>query len=156
MLDYVESMAWRMLAAIGHGRPSLLVLACAASLACSIATTGWPAASSAPDRNGAISRLVNDPCFHEGQKDVRAINLTSGQTILDIDGDAILIPGSTTKFTPSAAALLGLMPHYRLHAAFLSLGPLRNGVLQGDLYRKGYGDPDAYPGRGVVARAWPA
>jgi serine-type D-Ala-D-Ala carboxypeptidase/endopeptidase (penicillin-binding protein 4) len=149
MLVYVESMAWSMLAAIGHGKPSLLVLVFAATLPFLFATTGWPAVSAAPTLNGSISQLVNDPCFHRGQKSIRAVNLSTGQTILDIDGDTLLIPASTTKLVTSAAALLRLSPHYRFRTAFLSTASVRNGVLQGDLYLKGYGDPVL-----VLEEAW--
>jgi D-alanyl-D-alanine carboxypeptidase/D-alanyl-D-alanine-endopeptidase (penicillin-binding protein 4) len=149
MLDYVESMAWCMLAAIGHGRPSLVVLAFAATLTFCVATYSWPAISSAPNLNSTISRLVNAPCFHKGQKGVRAVDLTSRQTILDINGDTLLIPASTTKLITGAAALLRLSPHYRFRTAFLSTGSVRNGMLQGDLYLKGYGDPAL-----VLEEAW--
>jgi serine-type D-Ala-D-Ala carboxypeptidase/endopeptidase (penicillin-binding protein 4) len=149
MLDYVKSMAWRMLAAIGHGGPSLLVLTFAATLASSLASHGWPAVSAAPPLNGSISWLVNDPCFHKGQKSIRAVNLTTSQTILDINGDALLIPASTTKLVTSATALLRLSPHYRFRTVFLSSAPVRHGVLEGDLYLKGYGDPVL-----VLEEAW--
>jgi D-alanyl-D-alanine carboxypeptidase/D-alanyl-D-alanine-endopeptidase (penicillin-binding protein 4) len=118
-----------------------LVLTFAATLAFSLATHGWPAVSAALPLNGSISWLVNDPCFHKGQKSIRAVNLTTSQTILDINGDALLIPASTTKLVTSATALLRLSPHYRFRTVFLSPASVRNGVLEGDLYLKGYGDP---------------
>ncbi|MGH8066467.1 MAG: D-alanyl-D-alanine carboxypeptidase [Candidatus Entotheonellia bacterium] len=130
-----------MLAVIGHGRPSLVVLACAATLIFSVATNGWPAVSSVFNLNSSIRRLVSDPCFHNGQKGIRVVDLTSHQTILEINGDALLIPASTMKLITSTVALLRLSPHYRFRTAFLSTGPVRNGVLHGDLYLKGYGDP---------------
>jgi serine-type D-Ala-D-Ala carboxypeptidase/endopeptidase (penicillin-binding protein 4) len=149
MLDDVEGMAWRMLAAIGHGRPSLLVLTFAATLAFALATHGWPAVSAAPALNGSISSLVNDPCFRQGQKSIRAVNLTTSQIILDINGNALLIPASTTMLVTSATALLRLSPHYRFRTAFLSPSLVRNGVLEGNLYLKGYGDPVL-----VLEEAW--
>jgi D-alanyl-D-alanine carboxypeptidase/D-alanyl-D-alanine-endopeptidase (penicillin-binding protein 4) len=84
---------------------------------------------------------VNDLCFHQGQKGVRGVNLTSRQTILDINGATLLIPASTRKLNTSAAALLRLSPHYRYRTAFLSSGPVQNGMLHGELYLNGYGDP---------------
>jgi D-alanyl-D-alanine carboxypeptidase len=145
MPDDVESMAWRMLATIGHGRPSLLVLAFAATLTLSVATNGWPAVSWAPDLHGSIRRLVNDSCFHNGQNGFPAINLTSRQTVVDINGDALLIPASTTKLITSAVALLRVSPYYRFHTVSLSPGPVRNGRQHGDLYLKGNGDPALVP-----------
>ena len=144
-----ESMAWRMLAVIGHGRPSLVVLACAATFIFLLATNGWPAVSSVSNPNSSISRLVRDPYFHNGQKSIRVVDLTSHQTIFEINGDALLIPASTTKLITSAVALLRLSPPYRFRTALLSAGPVRNGVLHGDLYLKGYGDPAL-----VLEEAW--
>jgi hypothetical protein len=91
MLVYIERMAWRMLAAIAYHRPSLAVLAFAATLAVSAATNDWPAVSSSPHLNGLIGRLSNQPCCHTGQKGVHAVNLTSHQTILDVHGDTLVI-----------------------------------------------------------------
>jgi D-alanyl-D-alanine carboxypeptidase len=128
MLGCVESMAWHMLAAIGYGRPSLLTLAFAATLARSLATIGWSAVSVASTLNGSIIRLVNDPCFHKGQKSIRAVSLTTRQTILDINGDAPLIPTSTTGLVISATALLRLASYYRVRTAFRSSASVRHGV----------------------------
>lgn len=144
-----ESMAWRMLAVIGHGRSSLVVLACAATRIFSVATDSWPTVSSVLNLNNSIGRPVNDPCFHKGQKGIRVVGLTSHQTALDINDDAPLIPASTAKLITRAVALLRVSPHYRSRTAFLSTGPLRNGVLHGDLYLKGCGDPEL-----VLEEAW--
>jgi hypothetical protein len=132
MLDWVEGVAWRMLAAIGHGRPSLLALASAATLALTTAANGWPVVSSVPNFYSSTSRLLNDPCFHTGQKGAYAISLTSRQAILDVDGDALLIPASATK-PSTGTALLRVSSHPRCRSAFLTAAPLRHEALQGDL-----------------------
>jgi serine-type D-Ala-D-Ala carboxypeptidase/endopeptidase (penicillin-binding protein 4) len=149
MLDCVEGMAGRRLGAIAYGRPSLLALTFAATLALTTATYGWPAVSSAPNLDSSISRLLSDPGFRPRQKSAYAVSLIWRQTIFDIDGDALLIPVSTTKLITSAAALLRLSSHYRFHTAFLIATPLRHGGLQGDFYLKRYGDPGL-----VLEEAW--
>ena len=54
MLAYMEHMAWQLLAAIGHGRPSLVVLAVAAIIAVLVAMNGCPAASTSMPLHGLI------------------------------------------------------------------------------------------------------
>jgi hypothetical protein len=54
MLAYMEHMAWQLLAAIAHGRPSLVVLVVAAISAALIATHGCPAVSAFPHLHGLI------------------------------------------------------------------------------------------------------
>lgn len=138
-----------MLAVIGHGRPSLVVLAWAASLICSVATNSWPAVPSVLHPNSSIGRPVGDTCFHKGQKGIRVVDLTSHQTVLDINDETPPIPASTTKLITSAVAPLRLPPRDCFRTAFLSTGPVRDGVLHGDLYLKGYGDPAL-----VLGEAW--
>jgi hypothetical protein len=77
MLDCVEGMAGRMLAAIEYGRPSLLALPFAATLALTTAPNGWPAVSSAPNLDSSISRLLIDPGFRPGQKSAYAVGVIS-------------------------------------------------------------------------------
>ena len=134
-----------------YGRPRLGVIAMAVA-ALMIATAlppGWSSPSSGTDLNGAVKQLLNDPCFHRGRIGAYGFGLTSGQTLLDVHGEALLIPASTTKLVTSAAALLRLTPLYRFRSAFLTTAPIENGVIQGDVFLKGYGDPSL-----VLEEAW--
>jgi hypothetical protein len=54
MLAYMEHMAWQLLAAIAHGRLSLVILAVAAISAVLVATHGCPAVSASPHLHGLI------------------------------------------------------------------------------------------------------
>ncbi|WP_174873303.1 D-alanyl-D-alanine carboxypeptidase/D-alanyl-D-alanine endopeptidase [Vogesella oryzae] len=56
-------------------------------------------------------------------------------------GDAAVNPASTMKLITSWAALNRLGPNYRWQSEFRTTAPLRDGVLQGDLYWLGRGDP---------------
>lgn len=55
--------------------------------------------------------------------------------------DVPMHPASTMKLVTSYAALELLGPDYRWHTVLASMAPVKNGVLEGDLYIKGYGDP---------------
>lgn len=50
-------------------------------------------------------------------------------------------PASTMKLVTTHAALAMLGPNYRWTTRFLTTGPIRDGVLQGDLILQGGGDP---------------
>lgn len=50
-------------------------------------------------------------------------------------------PASTMKLVTTHAALSMLGPNYRWTTRFLTTGPIRDGVLQGDLILQGGGDP---------------
>nr|WP_294866925.1 D-alanyl-D-alanine carboxypeptidase/D-alanyl-D-alanine-endopeptidase [uncultured Pseudogulbenkiania sp.] len=50
-------------------------------------------------------------------------------------------PASTMKLLTGWSALTRLSPDYRWHSELVSAAPLRHGVLQGDLYWIGSGDP---------------
>lgn len=58
-------------------------------------------------------------------------------------------PASTIKLLTSWAALQQLGPDYRWRTEAILDGPLRDGVLEGDLYLRGYGDPYL-----VMERLW--
>jgi hypothetical protein len=101
MLVYLERVAWRMLAAIAYHRPSLAVLALAATLAVSAAAHDRPAVSSSPYLSGLIGRLLSQPCCHKKYKRVHAVNLASHQTIRDVNGDSLLISALRQSSLPA-------------------------------------------------------
>ncbi|MEE4383629.1 MAG: D-alanyl-D-alanine carboxypeptidase, partial [Pseudomonadales bacterium] len=55
--------------------------------------------------------------------------------------DAPRIPASTLKLVTTFAALEGLTPAHRWRTEAWALGPVRDGVLDGDLLLRGTGDP---------------
>lgn len=68
-------------------------------------------------------------------------DLESGATLYDRNAEKTFVPASTLKLVTGAAALHGLGPDYRYATQVLATGPVRNGVLQGDLVVWGSGDP---------------
>lgn len=55
--------------------------------------------------------------------------------------DTARTPASTMKLLTTFVALQGLTPAYRWRTEAHAMGPLLNGVLEGDLLLRGYGDP---------------
>jgi len=67
---------------------------------------------------------------------------SSGRAIFDHNGSKLFIPASNLKILTSACALELLGPEHRLQTDFLSQNRWRqDGLLEGDLILKGFGDP---------------
>lgn len=87
------------------------------------------------------------------QRALKSLRLPEGSAslwVLDLDRDEVLTaeaaerprpPASLVKLLPMGAALLSLGPAFRWHTEAWAEGPLRDGVLQGDLLLWGEGDP---------------
>lgn len=73
-----------------------------------------------------------------------------GVTVLPLSGDGLTLaanenqpmnPASTMKLVTTLAGLELLGPQYQWRTDVLSVAPVRNGVLEGDLWLRGSGDP---------------
>lgn len=65
----------------------------------------------------------------------------AGDTLVSLHGDINLIPASNTKLITTGTALLKLGADYRFETELACSGKIRGGVLLGDLYIVGGGDP---------------
>lgn len=65
----------------------------------------------------------------------------AGDTLVDFNGEHVLVPASNLKMVTTGAALHFLGPEYRYETAIGYSGGVENGVLRGDLYIIGGGDP---------------
>jgi serine-type D-Ala-D-Ala carboxypeptidase/endopeptidase (penicillin-binding protein 4) len=68
-------------------------------------------------------------------------SLETGRVLYSRNAERLFVPASNAKLWTGAAALEVLGPEYRYHTHLLAAGPVRNGVLQGDLVVVGSGDP---------------
>lgn len=64
-----------------------------------------------------------------------------GQPLYDRRGDRALVPASNMKLLTAFTALAVLGPDTTYHTSVLASGPVGDGVLGGDLYLRGGGDP---------------
>lgn len=65
----------------------------------------------------------------------------SKRVVASLNADKVRTPASVIKVLSTYAAVLKLGFDYRWPTEFYSTGKIKNGVLQGDLIVKGYGDP---------------
>ena len=77
-----------------------------------------------------------------GQWGAIVVSLTRGDTLFAQSADAMMQPASTMKMYTAAAALDHFGPDYSFKTPALRDGPVGpDGVLQGNLYLRGVGDP---------------
>jgi D-alanyl-D-alanine carboxypeptidase/D-alanyl-D-alanine-endopeptidase (penicillin-binding protein 4) len=76
-------------------------------------------------------------------------DLESGEIVLDWQSGIPRNPASTMKLLTTLVALDVLGPAYRWKTDVYALGDIRDGILEGDLLLKGYGDPFL-----VTERVW--
>lgn len=65
----------------------------------------------------------------------------SGEMVYDYNGQTTIKPASNMKLLTTAAALDVLGKDYRFNTSLYTSGKMSNGVLKGDVYLKGQGDP---------------
>ena len=72
---------------------------------------------------------------------VLVVSVERGDTLVSLNADLPLAPASNMKLYSTGAALYYLGPDFRFSTYLLADGPVRDGVLEGDLILYGTGDP---------------
>ena len=70
-----------------------------------------------------------------------AVNLRTGEILGEFNADQRMTPASVSKVILAAAALERFGSEYSIESRFYATGPVKNGVLKGDLIFEGAGDP---------------
>ncbi len=112
----------------------------------------------------AIDRFVAVPNLRHASVSVSVVDTKNGQLIASHDSHRSLAPASSLKVITTATALAVLGADYRFKTELLYDGYINSeGVLQGNIYIKGYGDPtlgsdqwDAAPDADAVLAQWVA
>ena len=76
-----------------------------------------------------------------GQSTCVVANARTGQVLESVEGDALLPPASVAKVLTALYALDSLGAGYRFRTRLVATGPLKNGIIQGDLVLVGGADP---------------
>jgi serine-type D-Ala-D-Ala carboxypeptidase/endopeptidase (penicillin-binding protein 4) len=110
-----------------------------APLAPAVAST--PVSSEVAELRADLERLVRGITTRGSRHGVLVVSLDRGDTLFSHNADLPLAPASNMKLFSTAAALYYLGPNFRYSTFALADGPIRDGVLQGDLILYGTGDP---------------
>lgn len=89
----------------------------------------------------AVNQLANDPALKHGQLGVAVLDVQTGRSIAAYDAEKSMLPASIQKVFTTASALGMLGADYTFKTELQFAGSLSNGVLQGNVYITGYGDP---------------
>ncbi|MEL7021290.1 MAG: D-alanyl-D-alanine carboxypeptidase/D-alanyl-D-alanine-endopeptidase [Bacteroidota bacterium] len=89
----------------------------------------------------AIRSFVQDPSNVHASVGVCVIEVSSGRIIASHQANRSLIPASALKTVTTASALAMLGSTYRFKTVLQHDGDIVGGVLRGNLYLKGHGDP---------------
>lgn len=117
----------------------------------------WAAALIAPtfalagevrDSNAAEARLqqmlaeiLRSPELGDADVGVHVRSLADGRTVFERNSSKLFNPASNVKLVTTAAALAYLGPSYRFKTIAYRDRAMQGGVVQGNLYIKGFGDP---------------
>ncbi len=88
-----------------------------------------------------VKRAIVRQCARPGRLGLYVRSVSTAQTLYSHKAAARRIPASNVKLFTAAAALARLGPDYRFATDFYAKGKVRDGVVRGDIYLKGYGDP---------------
>lgn len=103
-----------------------------------------------PAQKSAVQAILTHEHLKEAKQSILVVSLKTGQTILSVNPNQMVIPASTQKVVSGAAALDTLKPHFRFQTPVYYDGVLLgDGTLKGNLYIKGGGDPSL-----VLEQTW--
>jgi len=105
-----------------------------------LAAAGLATAQPAPHRR--IQAVLDRPEFAHASWGIEFYDIAAGKVLYSVNGDRLFVPGSTTKLLTSATALEALGPDHRFRTRVYRTGPVRGGVLEGDLVLVASGDPN--------------
>lgn len=88
-----------------------------------------------------ISALIKLPEAKTGNVGIEVKSLSTQKTLYSLNPGKPLTPASTTKVVTTFTALCELGSNYMVRTTVASERPPREGVVNGNLYVKGYGDP---------------
>ena len=97
-------------------------------------------AQPAPDKR--IQAVMDRPEFAHAIWGMEFYDVAAKKTLFGVNRERLFVPGSTTKLLTMATALEVLGPDHRFRTRVYRTGPVRNGVLDGDLVLVASGDPN--------------
>ncbi len=89
-----------------------------------------------------IQSLIDQSGITQNSKiSIRIMSAQQNEIFFEKNPDHYLTPASTTKLFPTFAAYALLGADYMVPTRVFTNAPIENGIVKGDVYLKGYGDP---------------
>lgn len=88
-----------------------------------------------------LTKILSSSCLRKNNYGIKIHSLERGESLFELRAKKLFIPASNLKILTTAVALETLGPNYRFPTRLYTDGKLKDGVLKGNLYVKGYGDP---------------
>ncbi|MCI0706640.1 MAG: D-alanyl-D-alanine carboxypeptidase/D-alanyl-D-alanine-endopeptidase [Ignavibacteriae bacterium] len=89
-----------------------------------------------------IDRLLSDTLFILARTGIKIVSLKTGETLYERNSQMLLRPASNMKLLTTSTAIGLLGKDYQFRTAILTDTVLSPDTLHGNLYLKGYGNPD--------------
>jgi D-alanyl-D-alanine carboxypeptidase/D-alanyl-D-alanine-endopeptidase (penicillin-binding protein 4) len=106
-----------------------------------VAREASPALDALTSLRSFIDSSVGAREFRNAHWGILIIDPERGETLYTRNADKLFMPASNQKIVTGSVALAQLGPDYRWTTTLLARGPIRRGVLDGDLVVRGDGDP---------------
>ncbi len=90
----------------------------------------------------SIDALLSDSIFTATKCGIKIVSLDNDEILYERDATMLLRPASNMKLITAAAALSILGKNFALKTEMYADTIINNGVLHGNIYLKGFGDPD--------------
>jgi D-alanyl-D-alanine carboxypeptidase/D-alanyl-D-alanine-endopeptidase (penicillin-binding protein 4) len=97
--------------------------------------------TAAPSLTADLDRIFDAPIFARALVGVRVESLRTGEVLYERNAGKLVVPASNMKLLTLAAAADRLGWDHRFETRLEALGPITDGVLDGDLIVTGTGDP---------------
>ncbi len=97
--------------------------------------------SGVPLFQNKIRKILANSCLRKNNFGIKIYSLDRGESLFALRAEKLFIPASNVKILTTAVALEILGANYRFPTRLYTDGALQGGVLNGNLYVKGYGDP---------------
>lgn len=105
------------------------------AFACALTAAAQPA--SLQER---VEALASDPALSQALVGI-CVRTSGGETLVDVNAEKMLLPASNMKLISTGAALHELGPDYQFQTYLAHDGEISDGLLKGNLYIIGGGDP---------------
>lgn len=101
-----------------------------------------PALHGQPAPHKRMQQVMDRPEFAHATWGMEFYDLQARKTVYAVNRERLFVPGSTTKLVTTGTAFATLGADHQFRTRMYRTGPVRDGIVQGDLVLVASGDPD--------------